>query len=139
MECGPSKSKDCRLDEFLKIVLDAVTLSSSSECSVESTRSTTESNDGSTTRIDSDGNTTRIYSNDGNMVILESQTLSLDASKATDYNDPFEGVFCQTETDDSRTILHFVSKVFYLRFRNKIKSDFSLIMEDDVLRCTAHF
>ena len=29
--------------------------------------------------------------------------------------------------------------MFYLRFRNKIKSDFSLIMEDDVLRCTTHF
>ena len=107
---------------------------SSSECSGESsdesTRSTTESSDGSTTRI---------HSSDGNMVRLESQAISLDESKATDYSDQFEGVFYRTETDDSRTILHFVSKVFYLRFMNKIKSEFSLIMEDDVLRCTTHF
>ena len=124
-KCGPSKSKDCNLDEFLKTVLDAVALSSSSECSGESgdesPRSTTESSDGSTTRIDSDGSTTKIDSNDGNMVKLESQVISLDESKAPDYSDPFEGVFYRTETDDSRTILHFVSEVFYLRFRNKIQ------------------
>ena len=94
MECGPSKSKDCSLDEFLKTVLvDAVALSSSSECSGESsdesTRSTTESIDASTTRIDSDGSTTRIDSKDGNMVRLESQAISLDESKAPDYSDPF--------------------------------------------------
>ena len=143
MECGPSKSKYCSVGDFLKTVLDAVALSSSSNCSGESnnesTRSMTESSDGSTTRIDTDGSTTRIDSNDGNMVRLESQAISLDESKAPDYSDPSEGVFYRTETDDSRTILHFVSKVFYLRLRNKIKSDFSFIMEGDVLRCTTHF
>ena len=35
MECGPSKSKDCSLGEFLKTVFDAVALSVSSECSGE--------------------------------------------------------------------------------------------------------
>ena len=51
------------------------------------------------------------------MVRLESQALSLDESKAPDYSDQFEGDFYRTEIDDSTTVLHFVSKVFYLRFR----------------------
>ncbi|MEW8547726.1 MAG: GDSL-type esterase/lipase family protein [Candidatus Thiodiazotropha sp.] len=78
-------------------------------------------------------------SNDENMVRLESQAISLDESRAPDFSDPFEGVFYRTEIHDSRTVLHFVSKVFFLRFTNKIKSDFSLVMEDDVLRCITHF
>ena len=46
---------------------------------------------------------------------------------------------CFTDVGDSRTVFHFVSKVFYLQFRNKIMSDFSLLMHDDVIKCTTHF
>ena len=145
MECGqsPRSLKDCSLEEFRKSVLAAVAFSSGSECSGECSngnsqiRDATFSSDGSTTRLDSnDGSTTRIESGNEN---VENPTISLDESKPPDFGDPFENIFYRTETDASRTVFHFVSKLYYLRFRDKNTSDFSLSMNDDVIRCTTHF
>ena len=142
---GGSEIKDCSFEAFKKSVLDAVTLSPSPsfECSGkcnDNTECVTISSEGSTTRLDSsDGTTTRGDSGDENRVRFEHPTISLDESKNPDYGDPFEGVFYRTETTDHKTVFNFLSKVFYQRFRDKIMSDFSLIMEDDVLRCTTHF
>ena len=60
-------------------------------------------------------------------------------SSAPDFGDPFEGVFYWTKAEDLKTVIHFVSRVFYLRFRDKIVSDFSLTMDNDVIRCITHF
>ena len=139
-----SAINDDSLDAFTKSVLEAVALSLSSEGSTDkcnnddNTKDNTMGSDGSTTRC-SDGSTTRSESSDGNGVRFEHPTISLDESKVPDYGDNFEGVFYRTDVGDSRTVFHFVSKVFYLQFRNKIMSDFSLLMHDDVIKCTTHF
>ena len=151
MERGPSPRslKDCSLEEFRKSVLAAVAFSSGSECSgtcidgntrlIDSTGSS-DGSEGSTTRLDSsDGSTTRIESDNECGVAYENPTISLDESAPPDFGDPFEDVFYRTETGASRTVFHFVSKVFYLRFREKMMSDFSLSMNEGVIRCTTHF
>ena len=147
MECGPSPRslKDCSLEEFRKSVLAAVAFSLGSECSgtcmdgnarvIESTGSS----EGSTTRLDSSDVSTRIESNNESRVAYENPTISLDESKPPAFGDPFEDIFYRTETGATRTVFHFVSKVFYLRFRDKIMSDFSLSMNEDMIRCTTHF
>ncbi|MCG7878422.1 MAG: hypothetical protein N0C90_19140, partial [Candidatus Thiodiazotropha endolucinida] len=120
-----------------------------STAQVDSTSGSTtrlESGSGSTTRLGSSGDsTTRIELGDVSITKvegaerLEPQTLSLDDSRSTDYSDPFEGVFYRTDSSDSRTTIYFVSSAFYWRFRDKIQSDFSLSMEDNVIRCVTHF
>ena len=156
MESEPSKDKDCSLDEFMKTVLDAVALSCSSEYSGDcgesgecrdmrdredtDTGSLTVNSEGSTTRLESnDGSTTRIGSFHDDGIGAECPTISLDESKVPDLGDPFEDVFYRTETGHSRTVFHFVSDVYYMRFRDKIMSDFSLTMNNDAVRCITHF
>ena len=156
MESEPSKDKDCSLDEFMKTVLDAVALSCSSEYSGDCgesgecrdmrdredtyTGSLTVNSEGSTTRLESnDGSTTRIGSFHDDGIGAECPTISLDESKVPDLGDPFEDVFYRTETGHSRTVFHFVSEVYYMRFRDKIMSDFSLTMNNDAVRCITHF
>ena len=151
-----SKSKDCSLDEFRQTVLAAVAFSSSSECSGDSgesgecrdmrdrgdndSGSLTVNSEGSTTRLESnDGSTTGIGSLDNDSIGAECPTISLDESKTPAFGDPFEDVYYRTETEHSRTVFRFVSKVFYMRFRDKIVSDFSLTMNNDVIRCITHF
>ena len=143
MEYGSATHTDCSLEEFRKIVLDAVALSSSSErsgeCSDGNIRLTISSGGSTTGRESIDGSTTRVDSGNESRVGLGHTAISLDKSRVLNFGDPFEGVFYRTEKEDSRTVFHFVSKVFYLRFRDKIMSDFSLSMNDDAIRCTTHF
>lgn len=51
--------------------------------------------------------------------------LSANGSKLPEYEDQFERVFYNTETDDSQTKLSFISSVFFSLFRRKVQSDFS--------------
>ena len=83
--------------------------------------------------------TTGIGSLNDDGIGAECPTISLDESKTTAFGDPFEDVNYRTETEHSRTVFRFVSKVFYMRFRDKIVSDFSLTMNNDVIRCITHF
>ena len=104
------------------------------------TGSLTVNSEGSTTRLESnDGSTTRIGSFNDDGIGAECSTISLDESKVLELGDPFEDVFYRTETGNSRAVFQFVSVVYYMRFRDKIMSDFSLTMNKDAIRCITHF
>ena len=138
MECQTSAIKVCSLEDFFNTALTAVALSSGSEssggCSGDNSGCMTVRSDGSTTRLDSSNESTaRFDINNENKISFEYQSISLDKSSAPDFGDPFEGVFYRTEAEDLKTVIHFVSRVFYLRFRDKIVSDFSLTMDKDVI------
>ena len=96
--------------------------------------SLTVNNEGSTTLESNDGSTTGIGSlnDDG----IGAECPSLYESKTTAFGDSFEDVYYRTEIEHSKTVFRFVSKVFYMRFRDihVIASDFSLTMNNDVIR-----
>lgn len=70
-------------------------------------------------------------------------TLDPDTSVVcTGYDDQIEGIFYRTLRGESQITIHFVTKVFFNFFHNKILADFANKLEIDAspcdLKCTRH-